>query len=1333
MRAADAAPESPPKGGSLDEQSSPNKDAAEKGEAAASDEDFESFPALSSKNPNASASQDEPPPQLPPLLPPPPPAGWRWPREGDRVEIEVEEEGATLWRAATVVSVISTGPEAGWFSARMLHDDERVDWFTWQEEGKDWRRTGGKRKLSATASKLAEAEAAAGAAGADQKRKLSATASQAAADGGDVNDAAIQVAAAAKRAGKKASKKPAKRVEEVLLVGDNHTARADEPCVHEDNDQDGVDRCGDDVSEVEPAEPLGQTDENVDGKGTAAEVKVVEEAGGRRDVGGVGRNDGGGESDVRGGSRLTAAQQEELVEVINAMKRRGVDDDTTVHGWRVRFKTRSCQTNDGRRKGDWSVTTPSDETHGRQNIFSFVSLQRYFDGGAAMPARPRLLGLSPCGPDGSAPAGIGELNGIAIQHAIILEILAHAPACNVPPPAACADEGMRSAWAQALRQHASEAQQCRGACGRPFCIVLAGALTHVADCSLHKPCRICEGARETQARLAQGKAAVEADSDADASAPAVVAAVAEDASSGSTSASECKPASSVSLGEERTAVRDGAAIAVAEHVVTSIAPAEPEPGPEPEGELVPEEETEMEASQVGMESVPSAVPSAVSTNEPKDLPVSLPERSGPWLVGDRVEARYLAQTHGRGLTKWYVGSVIAAHSDCTYDILYFDGESEYHVPARFVRDARLSAPAPNRKSARAAGRQLSRKGLERPSHPASRISSTVDERSELKQSRWQAKADEPPPSVMEIAELLTFELRVGGTTLTDKVDAGCFRLGIDTNGKTVAQKAAECWAALSTQATEFMREVEASVLPPPAAPPACYCIPPRPASFWRDRWCCDAADGLGCGLELRVPETPFTPLCRCQPSRPMRWVLGRWWCAIAADTNDAAKGCGHELPPDRPSAHPEPTLLRRAGSAAQPIGPPGSSARALRCNGGPLERAAAASTAALLTAAAYGPMNAASFVAPFSSPSPPVVAVVAAHAAAAADAAADTFASSELVRAPTWVSGSQRPLRPPPSAAVFEGKPDGGLGLFARTRLKKGDVIGELSGPRVPFWLLDTTVLRMKQPVCPWWLEAPADPGARGRSASMEPKTADNNALKRASAFFVDGTRQLEPLLRSLVSAKPLLECLVAAAPANESNLTPNPKPNPDAEPANASLNASPHLASTRGDAPAAPSSRTLQLKSDVTGSVIQGPLTQVRWPATFARISSDYCNATTKTQVGYNGSKGETRLWLVADRDIERGEAIGVDPACCSVPEFDGSARGRPSRKVVDAMIPRAPETMTPPELGRDRLAKLQRLSGMRLERQEHDADDAGSVIDVYSDGDEEVCGAEPVPASQW
>ena len=85
--------------------------------------------------------------------PPPPPVGWKWPRDGDCVEIEVEEEEGTVWKPAAVVAVLTDG----WFSARMLHDDEWVDWFTWQEEGKDWRRSavasaGGKRKVSAVVS-----------------------------------------------------------------------------------------------------------------------------------------------------------------------------------------------------------------------------------------------------------------------------------------------------------------------------------------------------------------------------------------------------------------------------------------------------------------------------------------------------------------------------------------------------------------------------------------------------------------------------------------------------------------------------------------------------------------------------------------------------------------------------------------------------------------------------------------------------------------------------------------------------------------------------------------------------------------------------------------------------------------------------------------------------------------------------------------------------------------------------------------------------------------------------------------------------------------------------
>ena len=64
--------------------------------------------------------------------PPPPPPTWLWPRENERIEVEVagEDEGsASTWMKATVTAVLIDG----WFSARMEHDLEWVDWFTWQE------------------------------------------------------------------------------------------------------------------------------------------------------------------------------------------------------------------------------------------------------------------------------------------------------------------------------------------------------------------------------------------------------------------------------------------------------------------------------------------------------------------------------------------------------------------------------------------------------------------------------------------------------------------------------------------------------------------------------------------------------------------------------------------------------------------------------------------------------------------------------------------------------------------------------------------------------------------------------------------------------------------------------------------------------------------------------------------------------------------------------------------------------------------------------------------------------------------------------------------------
>ena len=74
------------------------------------------------------------------LAPPPPPAGWVWPREGEVIEVEVDEEGIPItWHKAKVIAVLIDG----WFSAHITTPQDAIgwdDWFTWREEGTDWRR-----------------------------------------------------------------------------------------------------------------------------------------------------------------------------------------------------------------------------------------------------------------------------------------------------------------------------------------------------------------------------------------------------------------------------------------------------------------------------------------------------------------------------------------------------------------------------------------------------------------------------------------------------------------------------------------------------------------------------------------------------------------------------------------------------------------------------------------------------------------------------------------------------------------------------------------------------------------------------------------------------------------------------------------------------------------------------------------------------------------------------------------------------------------------------------------------------------------------------------------
>ena len=56
---------------------------------------------------------------------------------GEALEVETTEGDVTAWQPAEVVAVL----QDGWFQARIGHGDQAwSDWFTWQEEGTDWRR-----------------------------------------------------------------------------------------------------------------------------------------------------------------------------------------------------------------------------------------------------------------------------------------------------------------------------------------------------------------------------------------------------------------------------------------------------------------------------------------------------------------------------------------------------------------------------------------------------------------------------------------------------------------------------------------------------------------------------------------------------------------------------------------------------------------------------------------------------------------------------------------------------------------------------------------------------------------------------------------------------------------------------------------------------------------------------------------------------------------------------------------------------------------------------------------------------------------------------------------
>ena len=92
-------------------------------------------------------------------LPPPPPT-WVWPREGDEMQVEVEDDdGTKKWHPATVTAVLVDS----WVQMEIHNPPASpwLDWFTWEEEGTDWRRRarGAVKGRGAAAAKAAKAKA----------------------------------------------------------------------------------------------------------------------------------------------------------------------------------------------------------------------------------------------------------------------------------------------------------------------------------------------------------------------------------------------------------------------------------------------------------------------------------------------------------------------------------------------------------------------------------------------------------------------------------------------------------------------------------------------------------------------------------------------------------------------------------------------------------------------------------------------------------------------------------------------------------------------------------------------------------------------------------------------------------------------------------------------------------------------------------------------------------------------------------------------------------------------------------------------------------------------
>ena len=65
----------------------------------------------------------------------------------------------------------------------------------------------------------------------------------------------------------------------------------------------------------------------------------------------------------------------------------------------------------------------------------------------------------------------------------------------------------------------------------------------------------------------------------------------------------------------------------------------------------------------------------------------------PYSVGQRIEAKHMAQCFGSFAAKWYSGVVRKVHGDGACDVLYDDGDDEDEVPLKFLRLPKTSKAA----------------------------------------------------------------------------------------------------------------------------------------------------------------------------------------------------------------------------------------------------------------------------------------------------------------------------------------------------------------------------------------------------------------------------------------------------------------------------------------------------------------------------------------------------------------------------------------------------------------------------------------------------------------